>query len=214
MSFSEKVKNEVKKKSCFRCVICHKPFVEIHHIVPQAEGGSDEPENAAPLCAGCHDLYGGNKEKRKQLIQMRDHWYELIEKRNKGELFLEPIETDLNAHNILKRKGIAIYHVVYEHEDFEITANILYKLLQNAQKQFSNYKRYLYLDIDGHRNMKNGFEHDMYELQVKFIMQVLAPFLTEIHMPLGVFKNNKLQGNDVFESLCISNCQEDMVFQY
>lgn len=49
MGFSEKVKEEARRKSGFRCVICQEPFVEVHHIIPQSEGGEDTIENAAPL---------------------------------------------------------------------------------------------------------------------------------------------------------------------
>ncbi|MNO70968.1 HNH endonuclease [compost metagenome] len=198
MAFSEKVKLEAKRKSCFKCVICQKPFVEIHHIIPQAEGGSDAIDNAAPLCASCHDLFGGNPEKRKQIREMRDHWFDQMERRYNGEInILEPINEDPNNINMLKDSGIAIYHVVFEHEDFETSANILMKLLQNAQKQLPNQKRYLYLDIDGHRNKSGGYDHDMFELQKDFIIGFLMQFFTKIHMPLGRAENNRLQSNDV-----------------
>jgi hypothetical protein len=62
-------------------VVCHEAFVEVHHIVPQSEGGSDDLDNACPLCAYCHDLIGGNPDKRKQLRQMRDWWYQICEDR-------------------------------------------------------------------------------------------------------------------------------------
>ena len=86
MAFSEKVKLEAKRRAAFRCVVCHRPFVEVHHIIPQHAGGSDDLSNAAPLCAGCHDLYGENPSKRKQIREMRDYWYEVIEKRAQGDL--------------------------------------------------------------------------------------------------------------------------------
>lgn len=198
MAFSEKVKLKAKRKSCFRCVICHKPFVEIHHIIPQTEGGGDTIDNAAPLCAYCHDLFGGNPEKRKQIREMRDHWFDQMERRYNGEInILEPINEDTYNFNSLMKKGITIYHVVYKHEAFEISANILVKLLQNAQKQFPNQKRYLYLDIEGHKNKQGGFDHDMFELQKDFALGFLMQFFIEIHVPLAGVKNNKLQRNDV-----------------
>jgi hypothetical protein len=40
-------------------------------------------ENAAPLCASCHDLFGGNPEKQKTLTQMRGNWWNLMDERNK-----------------------------------------------------------------------------------------------------------------------------------
>jgi len=52
--------------------------VEIHHIHPQAEGGSDDEDNGAPLCPTCHERYGGNPDWRKKLREMRDHWYSVV----------------------------------------------------------------------------------------------------------------------------------------
>jgi uncharacterized CHY-type Zn-finger protein len=92
MPFSESVKLEAKCKAHFACVACHQPFVEVHHIIPQAQGGSDDIDNAAALCAYCHDLIGGNPEKRKQIRQMRDFWYEFCEKR-----FRDSASSHLNA---------------------------------------------------------------------------------------------------------------------
>ncbi|WP_341279176.1 HNH endonuclease signature motif containing protein [Paenibacillus sp. FSL H8-0537] len=198
MAFSEKVKLEAKKKACFRCVICQKPFVEIHHIIPQAYGGNDSLENAAPLCASCHDLFGGNPEKRKQIREMRDHWFDLMERRLNGEInLLDPITENPDNINMLKDKGVALYHLVYEHEDFETSASILVKLLQTAQKQFPNQKRYLYMDIEGHKNVLGGYDHDMFELQNEFTLGFLMQYLTKANIPLINVINNKLQRNDV-----------------
>ncbi|MED4954761.1 HNH endonuclease [Paenibacillus macerans] len=212
MAFSEKVKLEAKKKACFRCVICQKPFVEIHHIIPQADGGSDTIDNAAPLCASCHDLFGGNPEKRKQIREMRDHWFDMMEKRLNGEVnVLDPItENPLNI-NMLKEKGIAIYHLVYEHEDFETTATILVKLLQKVQKDSPNHKRYLYIDIEGHKNNSGGYDHDMFELQKDFALGFLLQFFTRIHMPLISVENNKLQRNDVPEEFEIYSNEKELM---
>ncbi|MEY2485491.1 MAG: hypothetical protein QOH39_1139 [Verrucomicrobiota bacterium] len=81
MPFSEATKLAAKRRAHFSCVVCHQAFVEVHHITPQADGGDDDLDNAAPLCASCHDLFGGNPDKRKQIRQMRDLWYELCETR-------------------------------------------------------------------------------------------------------------------------------------
>jgi hypothetical protein len=82
MPFSEAVKAVVRKRAHFRCCLCRDSFfVDVHHIVPQAQGGSDDPDNAAPLCPTCHDAYGGNPEKRKSIREQRDFWYEICDKR-------------------------------------------------------------------------------------------------------------------------------------
>jgi hypothetical protein len=75
MDFSESVKKEVKEKAAFKCCRCQSIGVEIHHIVPQARGGSAEIDNAAPLCPNCHAWFGANPEKQKEIRQMRDWWY-------------------------------------------------------------------------------------------------------------------------------------------
>jgi len=63
------------------CCLCRKCWVaDVHHIKPEAEGGPDTEDNAAPLCANCHDLYGGNPEKRRFIEQNRDFWYDFCEK--------------------------------------------------------------------------------------------------------------------------------------
>ncbi|MFF2886987.1 HNH endonuclease [Paenibacillus sp. NPDC057967] len=211
MAFSEKVKKLAKQKANFRCVICYKPFVEIHHITPQAEGGDDTLENAAPLCASCHDLFGGNPEKRKQIKQMRDHWFELMEKRSRGAInVLAPINEEPNNINMLKEKGLAIYHCVYEHENFETTVEILLKLLNRAQADSPNQKRVLYLDIEGHRNAVRGFDHDMLELQKDFMLGFFMKFFTQVSMPLGKVENKNLQNNEIPEELNIFSSENEL----
>jgi len=86
MPFPERIKKEAKRRGHYKCVVCHEPLVEVHHIIPQKEGGPDTLENAAPLCARCHDLLGDNPQKRKQLREMRDLWWELCEKRESSNL--------------------------------------------------------------------------------------------------------------------------------
>ena len=81
MPFSEKLKLEMRRRSHFACCLCKALGVEIHHIVPQADGGGDTEENAAPLCPSCHETYGANPEKRKFIREARDLWFEICEKR-------------------------------------------------------------------------------------------------------------------------------------
>jgi len=79
MAFSETVKKEVKEKTAFRCCRCQSISVQVHHIVPEGEGGPDTIENAAPLCPSCHDYFGANPTKRKEIKHMRDWWYQKVE---------------------------------------------------------------------------------------------------------------------------------------
>lgn len=81
MGFTEAIKIEVRKKSHIACCLCKAIGVEVHHIVPQEEGGPDSIENAAPLCPTCHEIFGANPTKRKMIREARDFWYEICEKR-------------------------------------------------------------------------------------------------------------------------------------
>jgi hypothetical protein len=97
----------------------------------------------------------------------------------------------------------ALYHVVYEHEGFEKSAQILFKLVQRAQELQPNRKRMLVLDIDGHRNGQGGFDADMLELQKDFLAGFLARFLAEVRCPLFHARNPNDQDNDIPETLII-----------
>jgi len=81
MAFSEELKQKVRKRAHFRCCRCHQIGVEVHHIIPVKDGGEDTEDNAAPLCPNCHDMLGDNPTKRKSITEMRDHWYEICDKR-------------------------------------------------------------------------------------------------------------------------------------
>lgn len=81
MPFDESVKASVRKRAHFACCLCHDLGVEVHHIVPEAEGGPDVIENAAPLCPTCHERYGANPTKRKFIREARDFWFEVCAER-------------------------------------------------------------------------------------------------------------------------------------
>jgi HNH endonuclease len=79
MPFNERLKLRIKRKANFTCCWCREQRnrVDIHHIIPKSEEGPDTEDNAAPLCGSCHDLYGNNRDHRKEIRDRRDHWYEL-----------------------------------------------------------------------------------------------------------------------------------------
>jgi len=76
MGFSEALKTRVRQKAnmcCCRC--CTRVPIDVHHIVPQEDGGSDHEDNAAPLCPACHRIYGGNRDLRRYIRECRDTLY-------------------------------------------------------------------------------------------------------------------------------------------
>lgn len=78
MGFTERQKQKVKEMAAFRCCRCQTVGVQIHHIIPKKEGGSDDISNAAPLCPSCHDYYGDNHSKRKEIKHIRKWWYKTV----------------------------------------------------------------------------------------------------------------------------------------
>ena len=80
--------------------------------------------------------------------------------------------------------GIGLYHAVYEHESFDDAAEALMQMVRTAAEKSPGQPRFLYLDIDGHRNSEGGFDKDMFELQNHFVLGYLSRWLTTINMPL------------------------------
>ena len=54
MAVPKKVRDELLVEAQHRCTICSERCFEIHHIVEQSEGGTDDPENLIVLCPNCH----------------------------------------------------------------------------------------------------------------------------------------------------------------
>ncbi len=97
MPFSEHIKLKVKRRAAFRCCRCQTIGVDVHHIVPESEGGPNTFNNAAPLCQNCHNQIGHNTTKRKEIRQMRDWWYEVCGNQYAAEGY--PYEDKINDIN-------------------------------------------------------------------------------------------------------------------
>lgn len=124
MAFSEAIKLEVKKRANLKCCLCHENWAtEVHHIVPQAEGGPSTGENAAPLCARCHGLYGGNPDLRKHIRISRDMWYDFCEKES-------PLRAE-QVQQMLDKFG----KFVATKEDLQEAVSYLGGLIQNIMGQ-------------------------------------------------------------------------------
>ncbi len=111
MVFTESTKLAVKRKAHFACCLCRAVGVELHHIVPQSEGGADTQENAAPLCPSCHETYGANPTKRKFIREARDFWFEICDTRyatdasriDELQAMLRQLPTKSDLENIVAR---------------------------------------------------------------------------------------------------------------
>ena len=111
----------------------------------------------------------------------------------------------------VENKVIAIYHNIHSYEGFEESAKILINLVKNSQEKSPNKKTFLYLDIQGHWNDKEGFDADMFELQGKFILGFLMPYLTEAHLPLISVENRNSQKNDIPHEVAILHSDKEAI---
>jgi len=99
MGFSEAQKKEVRQRAGYRCCWCQEVGdIEVHHIVPEKEGGTNDIDNAAPLCGRCHNTFGDNPSLRKQIRERRDWLYERVAK-------MYPDHPDPNLEKLSKLVG-------------------------------------------------------------------------------------------------------------
>lgn len=85
MSFPKSVADKAFAACGRSCCICHVfcgTKMELHHIRPHSDGGSDEFDNCIPLCFNCHADMGkpahhkGHGYSVTELKSHRDRWYE------------------------------------------------------------------------------------------------------------------------------------------
>ena len=54
--FSEKLKQEIRKRENYQCEKCGESAIQVDHIKPAALGGRSTYDNAQLLCDSCHDV--------------------------------------------------------------------------------------------------------------------------------------------------------------
>lgn len=156
MAFSEETRIKVLVSCGRRCCICHKfcgNNMEIHHIKAKADGGSDDFENAIPLCFDCHAEVRqydskhpkGIKFTEKELIIHRDNWYKKMQ-----HYVPEEEETKKQEENLfLHRASVGNDITQYLHGAYGISHNEQPETLEQA-KLFGEFIQYLsdILDFD------------------------------------------------------------------
>ena len=107
MPFSPKVQEDALVACGRFCCICHRfagTKIEIHHIIQKADGGSDDFDNAIPLCLDCHadmgrsDVHhpGRKAYTASELKRHRDNWYKRVADN-------APVQPDEDAEEFRRR---------------------------------------------------------------------------------------------------------------
>lgn len=130
MGFPTTIKTEILVLCARHCCVCHKPKglnIEVHHIVPAAEGGTDTIDNAIALCFDCHAAAGhyndrhpkGSKFSPQELRKHKESWFKLVAT-NK---IIEPKEAF--AELVLRDHSPSVFRPVFieerthfQHRDF------------------------------------------------------------------------------------------------
>lgn len=97
MAFPAGVKRDALRLSARHCCVCRLPKardLEVHHIVPEADGGASTLENAVVLCYDCHAHAGhynsrqprGNRFHPDEIRELRDKWHEAVAVNSLGTL--------------------------------------------------------------------------------------------------------------------------------
>lgn len=90
---------------------------------------------------------------------------------------------------------VSVYFVVEPQHTFETAAQGIFEMLKDAQQQFPDWPRILFLDVIGHTDDLGRLEDDMVELQQEFLFSVAGPFVTALSAPLVSALNPELQNN-------------------
>lgn len=111
MPFSPIVKAKAVEAAAAHCCVCHRfdaGHVEVHHITPQVDGGTDDFENAIALCFDCHAWAGHYNRKHPKgfnyspafLRLARDRWYAIVAA---GPIAKAPEDVVVQARYLISR---------------------------------------------------------------------------------------------------------------
>lgn len=79
MPIPKKIKDKVIRKASYRCSRCQSLPVEVCHIIPRKDGGTDDIKNLIALCPNCHKMYDNGNINREQIISLKNWWLKQVE---------------------------------------------------------------------------------------------------------------------------------------
>lgn len=191
----DKIELQIRNISNNRCDICHKQNADIY-ILDNSK--KQDLDNLILLCDNCATTYIGNPDLIKQLKEIRNNWHKTVQNvKEQNKEITDFVDKDEGKN----KKRVAIYHVVYEYENFEQAAQDIFRLLKESKKQANGREILLYLDIDGHLDEYGNFDDEMKLLQEDFILKTIFPFFSEICIPILDVKNRNKPREDIPDKL-------------
>jgi hypothetical protein len=105
---------------------------------------------------------------------------------------------------------VSVYQIVAADDTFEEAATEAFRLIRDAQRQYPDWPRVYYLDIDGHKGEQKGYDRDFFEFQQEFWFSTIAHFVTAFETPLlGGLMNPNPQRNDIPDELSINSSKPE-----
>ena len=91
MSIRKDTCDQLLVEAQHRCTICYEKCFKIHHIIPKAESGDDNPENLIVMCPNCHQ-HRYHRSKEFTPDQLRQYKKNLHDKNEIEKRLLRDIE--------------------------------------------------------------------------------------------------------------------------
>ena len=69
-NLTNETRKAVYRRDGYRCALCDSTrFLQIHHVVPRGQGGTNSPHNLICLCSDCHALAHGTNLRDWEITQ-------------------------------------------------------------------------------------------------------------------------------------------------
>ena len=106
--------------------------------------------------------------------------------------------------------SVSVYQKVGATDTFDEAATEAFRLIREAQRQYPDWPRVYYLDIEGHKGEQKGFDPDFFEFQQEFWFATIAHFVTAFETPmLGGLINPNPQRNDLPDDLQVNHPDQE-----
>lgn len=201
MPFPRNVRDEALLACKRYCCYCEKYSglnMEIHHIIQEADGGSNTLDNAIPVCLNCHGTIGaynsnhpkGTKYSSKELKKIRDDFYAKIkdiprkvdQKTEADEKLLLEFQHDFTE---------TLEYIVETDFSSELVNINLFDTLASLINKWTK-KKYIF-KLKQIENTKNDILISCIELQKYLTIEYLRLHETSGHL---IFKNDSYEAGE------------------
>jgi hypothetical protein len=163
---SDRLRRMMLEESRNRCCICHEyGEVDVHHMVPQAEGGQTIYDNLIVVCPSCHRMCHASCLPARRLQAIKDAWlhYCVSSSEDKLQSDVEAALTEARRLSLslnlldLRRARCLAEIIVYQMDPLNVEARLLYEQLIEAEKreeaalERAQHDFRVYLDTRTHR---------------------------------------------------------------